>query len=211
MKSRILVFLLLVIAGAGCTDTADSISREYRNQINEGVDGMMFVTSESAAGRMKVRVFKPMGERFKEIDKKLEIYKSNRADRTDWVGSIYQSDGVHLYLAELEVNRRRSELEMTRIRDLYKKTLVAHRERLIAQGEDGNFDAAQTFPNLHDLAESKTTLDPLFQQLKEPKLAEYMKQFTEKEYKEKVKDFDRLFAIHQAKVKLFNREKMNLK
>ena len=51
MKKRCLLVLCLVAGLSGCTDTIDSVTREYRNANNEAIDAMMMVTSEARAGR----------------------------------------------------------------------------------------------------------------------------------------------------------------
>ena len=113
MKTRLILVVILLGMLAGCTDTADSISREYRNQINEGLDAMMLVTNEATAKRMNVRVFKPMGERFTDIDRRLGIVRANRAKK-EFVTEFFESDSVHMYIGEIYLNRKRFELELLR-------------------------------------------------------------------------------------------------
>ena len=74
---RRIVPLLFLLTGAGCVDNADSIAREFRNANNEVLDAMMMVTSEAQAGRMKIRVFAPLGDRLKFIERKLDIMDTN--------------------------------------------------------------------------------------------------------------------------------------
>ncbi len=176
MKTRLLLFVLCLLCLVGCTDTPDSMARQYRNAINECMDALMFVTDESSANRMKIRVFKPMFDRFQGLDKKMTIFKNN-LKKPAYVKEVFESDGIHLYLSELQINRQRFALERTRLRLIYQQRIERDRERFDNQGdEEKQFNPATASPALHGIIEGDT-LDPLWRQLKEPALATDFDQF----------------------------------
>jgi hypothetical protein len=171
---RRIVPLLFLLTAAGCVDNADSIAREFRNANNEGLDAMMMVTSEAQAGRMKIRVFAPLGDRLKFIERKLDIMDTNLGAKA-LAREILTSDGMHLYLAELQVNGQRYGLEMTRLRNLYEQYLERERELLRARGEPANnVQGQEVCPELHAIVVTGTTIKPLEQQLKSPKVLDWM-------------------------------------
>ena len=65
MKKRCLLVMCLLAGLSGCTDTIDTVTREYRNTNNEGVDAMMMVNSDAQAGIMIARIFKPSTDRYR--------------------------------------------------------------------------------------------------------------------------------------------------
>ena len=197
MKTRLILVVILLGMLAGCTDTADSISREYRNQINEGLDAMMLVTNEATAKRMNVRVFKPMGERFTDIDRRLGIVRANRAKK-EFVTEFFESDSVHMYIGEIYLNRKRFELEVSRLKNLSKQCVEHERELHKNSGKDTPFDANAACPNLLELA-SESPLASLSSQLKAPKVFEYFRNFADW----KVDNLPELLAKHQEKLKKF--------
>jgi len=182
MKPRILIITILLGFLAGCTDTADTVSREYRNQINEGLDALMFVTSEESAKQMSLRVFKPMGDRFTDIDRRLGIVRSNRTKK-EFVTEFFESDSVHMYLSEISINRQRFALEKTRLRDLVQQYKKRNEE----------------CPDLLTLVDDGGVMGPLKTQLEQPKINEYISSFGEW----KVDNFPELLAKFKAKREKF--------
>jgi hypothetical protein len=173
-----LPLVVLTLVCAGCVDSWDTEMREYRNTNNEVIDAMMMVTSESQAEGMTARVFKPMGERYEAIDKKLGILVIGAAKK-DIVKEVFESDGVHMYLTELEVNRQRFALEMTRLRNLRQQILDAEMAELKRQGDaNPKVDAQKICPKLDDLVSNGDTLRKIREQLgpKAP-LLDLMNQF----------------------------------
>jgi hypothetical protein len=129
MKIRLLLMTILLGLLVGCTDTGDSIAREYRNQINEGLDAMMLVHDEASAHRMTVRIFKPMGDRFKEIDRRLNIVRTNR-NKKEFTHEFVLSNSVDLYVTEvIYYNRARYQTELQRIKSLTQRELARAAER----------------------------------------------------------------------------------
>jgi hypothetical protein len=177
-----LPLLALVFVSAGCTDDVDSVAREYRATTNEAIDALMMVTSEQAAERMTVRVLKPMAARYTAIDKKLGLVKYNRT-KAEFVKEVLESDGVHIYLTDLEVNKERLALEMKRLKHLYKAEI----------------DAGEACPKLDELVNKEGILDPLKKNLNEPELARMMKAFPNS----KVASYDELLAKHMERRKTF--------
>lgn len=182
MKARIAIITILLGFLAGCTDTADSVSREYRNQINEGLDALMFVTTEESAKQMSLRIFKPMGDRFTDIDRRLGIVRSNRTKK-EFVTEFFESDSVHMYLSEISINRQRFALEKTRIRDLVQQYKKRDEE----------------CPSLLALVDDGADLGPLKTQLEQPKINEYIASFGDW----KIDNFPELLAKFKAKREKF--------
>jgi len=172
-----LVFAVLLMTLVGCTDTIDTITREYRNATNEAIDALMMVTDNNTALQMTNRVFKPMVIRYKAIDDKLKIVQANRTKK-ELVKEVLESDGFQIYLNELEMNRQRASLEFARIRNVMKQYEREAREKLDAEG---NFNKEPNLkedcPGIYDLLINNRELDVLEQQLTQPKLLEIMTQF----------------------------------
>lgn len=198
MKTRAL-FAAMVLGGAvGCTDNVDSVTREYRATTNECIDALSMITTEAHAGRMIGRVLKPARDRFKAIDDKLVIVQSNR-EKPEMVKEMLESDGLHLYLTDLAVNRQRYGLEITRLRNLYKQYMDRERELLVAEGvADPKFNGRDVCPNLHEIL-YEPLLESLRRQLTQPDLLGLMKQFPAW----KVKDYDALYEKHTKRREAF--------
>jgi len=176
MIKRVLLLLALLLGAVGCTDTPDSLAREYRNTTNEGLDAMMMVTSDRQAYRMNVRVFSTLRDRYDALDKKLELVRSNRTKK-EFITEIFASDGVNLYFSELEVNKQRYTLEITRLRHLYGQYMDRERKRLEDLGEDPEkANENDACPNLAKIM-GKGGLDSLRNQLTQPKLLQMVTQF----------------------------------
>jgi hypothetical protein len=143
-KISLLAFLFAL---AGCTDNMDSITREYRNANNEVIDAMMMITTEEHAARMNVRIFKPMSARYAAIDKKLYIFGVNRATNFEMAQAVLESDGVQLYLTDLQVNSRRFSLERLRLRNLFEKYVKESGEEV----EEITPKHREIAPNLYDI------------------------------------------------------------
>ncbi|MBI2805201.1 MAG: hypothetical protein HYX68_09515 [Planctomycetes bacterium] len=188
MKRIPLVFLSLAPILAGCVDTPDSVSREYRNVNNEVIDSLMMTTNDATAERMLRRIIKPSKDRYDAIDKKLASVEQN-SDRKDFVKAVFESNGVHLYLTELDVNRQRFVLEMARLRKLYKELA----------------DAGEECPALKELVADESTLDHVRKQLTDPNLLKTMKNFKKwklSEYPELLEKFMERRKVFQLKEKL---------
>jgi hypothetical protein len=188
MKRIPLVFLSLAPLLAGCVDTPDSVSREYRNVNNEVIDSLMMTTNDATAERMLRRIIKPSKDRYDAIDKKLASVEQN-SDRKDFVKAVFESNGVHLYLTELDVNRQRFVLEMARLRKLHKELT----------------DAGEECPALKELVADESTLDHVRKQLTDPNLLKTMKNFKKwklSEYPELLEKFMERRKVFQLKEKL---------
>jgi hypothetical protein len=178
-----LPLLALMFVAAGCTDDVDSVTREYRATTNEAIDALMMITSEASAQRMTERVLKPMQKRYENIDKKLGLVKDNRGKK-GFAKEVLESDGVHIYLTDLDVNKWRLALEMRRLKHLYKAEI----------------DAGEVCPKLDELVKQDSSiLAPLKKNLEEPELQRMMKEFPNW----KVSSYDELFKKHMERRKTF--------
>jgi hypothetical protein len=204
MKARFLLVTILLGLLTGCTDTADSLAREYRNQINEGLDAMMLVTDNHTAQRMTVRVFKPMDARFKEIDRRLEIVKSNRTTK-GFVVEFCESDSVAMYVAEVFANRKRFSQEMSRLKTLTKKTIEQEKEAHEKSGSQDPWDPSKACPDLQKVANEASTLSALEEQLnKTPKIFGFLDGFKTA----KLEGIEGILKDHQRRVEKFDSQKL---
>ena len=184
MKKSKGVLLLLVLTLTGCTDNVETVTREYRAATNEGIDAMTMITTDAQAGRMITLVFKPLSKRYEVIDRKLFIVQSNRT-KAEMAKEMLESDGLQIYLTDLQVNRQRYSLEITRLRNLYKQYLDKERE---AKG--GEVKPQDVCPNLHDVLFKNDTLDVLRKQMTSPELVTLMTGFPQA----KLKDYDAMYV-----------------
>ena len=168
MIRRCLLILGLLLLLTGCTDSIDSVTRELRNMNNEVIDAMMMVTNETQASRMNVRVFKPMRDRYGEIERKLKIVNANRLKK-EFAKEVLESDGMQVYLTDLAVNRQRFALEMTRLRNLYKQ--------ILDDAADPQQPPQKICPVLHELMTKEGFFDPVQKQLYAPTLVKMMNDF----------------------------------
>jgi hypothetical protein len=172
MNKRILLGPALVLLFlTGCTENMDSISRQLRNCNNEAIDAMMMVTSEKQAERMLTRVLKPLNERYKDIERKLESWEANRTGK-EMVEDTFKSNGFYLYIAELEVNRQRFGLEKARLRKLYQQYLES-------ADNDPAVSPRDRYPNLYELVMTDRILKTIETQLRDPKLKLVVNRFPE--------------------------------
>jgi hypothetical protein len=179
MMSRCSLILGLVFLLAGCTDNVDSVTREFRNLNNEVIDAMMTVTTEKQAARMKARIFKPMRERYSEIERKLKIVRANR-DKKPFVKEVMESDGMQVYLTDLAVNRQRFALEMVRLRNVHKQLL---------DDADPQVGPQKVCPILHEMVTKEDFFEPLRKQLYSPTLVGMLLEFP----RWKVEEYDDMF------------------
>jgi len=110
------VALLVCLTGlAGCsTDSAHSLSRDYRNLTNEAIDGLMMCTSEARAQFVKTKIISAYQERQMKLDKRFDSWVQNTDDKLI-VLDIMDSDSVATLLAEIPINYKRLDYEQQRI------------------------------------------------------------------------------------------------
>jgi hypothetical protein len=172
IDKRNLLVPALALLLTECTDTLDSITRDLRNANNEAIDAMMMVTSEEQAHSMNTRVLKPLRQRYGDIEFKLKAWESNRDTKKQVIEEITRSNGVALYVAELEINRVRFTMEKTRLRNLYKQYQERRLDEMRAAGDNNPIIAhpRKVCPELHDLIMTDNILKNIETQLTEPKL-----------------------------------------
>ncbi len=105
------------------------------------------------------------------------------------VEETFKSNGFYLYIAELEINKDRFAVEITRLRNLKK------------QYEDRNSSAAnarEACPSLFDLIETENVLGPVRKQLLTPKIKQILDRFPNS----KVKDYPNLYEIFEKNRKI---------
>lgn len=205
MKLKLLL-LGSLFAMVGCTDTIDSITREYRNCINESVDALTVIKDDESARRMRVRVFNMLPHRFKDIDNKIKIVQTNRT-KAEFIKETFESDGFQLYLTDLEVNRQRMGLEVTRLRNLVSQLVKRERQLLDEAGfPDQEVNLTELCPNLNKLVVEESMLDPLVQQLKEPRLLQIVSGFPSW----KVNGYENMFAKFVERRAAFKSEPIKL-
>lgn len=170
MIHRTFYFGLFALALVGCTDNMDSLTREYRNTTNEAIDALMMVNNERSATVYTIRVFKPLGSRFKSIDDRLDIFYNNKESKKAFIKQVFESDGFHLYLSEIEINRQRLALEMTRLRGVMNQLIKEKRQEMDDAGDKSDVNTQQLWPNLHDLIINGEKIATLRTQLNKPKL-----------------------------------------
>jgi hypothetical protein len=194
MRTKLL-FAVLVITIVGCTDSIDTVTREYRNTNNEVIDALMRVTDEASAAAVKTRVIDPSDHRYRDIDGRLKIVRSNRTKK-EFVKETLESDGFQLYLTDLEVNRQRLSFELARLRKLVDGYVKDKRQELDGQGlQDQPVNVADACPNLHKLVYVEGTLRPILTQLTKPDLLEMTSQFGGW----KVDELDKMLTAFNAK------------
>lgn len=206
MTRRKLLFVPLIFLMVGCTDTIETITREYRNTNNEVIDALMMVNSEATAKQYTLRVFEPMVLRYKGIDARLNIVRTNRL-RREFVKEVLESDGFQLYLTDLEVNRQRRGMELTRLRNLVDQYVKQERDLLIAQGDPEPDVKPQILcPSLYELVYVDAKLTDLRDQLENPKLFDMIISFPEW----KVEGYEVMLKTFRAKRKTFATPQIDL-
>jgi hypothetical protein len=111
--------LLVCLAGlSGCsTDSADSLSRDYRNLNNEAIDALMMCTSEARAVVARDKILKAYPDRLTALDKRMATWLQNTDDKLIVLDTLF-SDSVATLLAELPINAKRLEYELQRLQNL---------------------------------------------------------------------------------------------
>jgi hypothetical protein len=172
MKRAALVFCLASLPSlAGCsTDSANSLSRDYRNLNNEAIDALMMVTSEERAQLAKTKILgKVYTERLQAIDKRMDSWLQNTDDKLIVLETM-TSESVVTLLAELPINAKRLELEQKRLGNL----LAAK----IKEGVD-----PKACPALNDLGSTGASLSTLKNQFGTNKFAGLIFAFNDKNVK----------------------------
>jgi hypothetical protein len=160
IMKRIVGALLLLGVGAGCRDTAENLSRDYRNLINEAVDALMMVNSEAQAKMLTERVLKPYSTRIRGVNDRVKTWKQN-AEKTDYGSQLFTSDSVVILMVENEMNQERLKLEHERIKKLVADMTKAEEETRRQAGDANPVTPVTTWPTLAALAEGKEGIEPI--------------------------------------------------
>jgi hypothetical protein len=134
---RKLCFIPVIVILAGCGDTAETLSRDYRNINNEVIDALMMVTNENRAKIANEKVIGPYTDRIGAVDKRADLWEQNK-EREEVAITTLTSESVAILFAENKWNQKRLNLELERLKQLH--------GQLQAQNPGG------TFTNLAELA-----------------------------------------------------------
>jgi uncharacterized protein (DUF4213/DUF364 family) len=80
MKRAALLFCLAGLSGCS-TDSAHSLSRDYRSLNNEAIDALMMATTEQRAQIAKTKILKSYSDRLQAIDKRFATWVQNTDDK----------------------------------------------------------------------------------------------------------------------------------
>lgn len=163
---RVLGALMLIGCGAGCRDTADVLSRDYRNLHNEAVDCLMMITGEPQAKAVKARVLDQFGTRIKSVTDRTKNWKQN-AEKTDYGSQLLTSDSVVILMLENEMNRERLQLESARLKKLLEDLVAAETARRRQAGDNNPVNTKLEWPTLSDLVESREAIEQVKAQLEQ--------------------------------------------
>ncbi len=138
--------LLLCLTGlAGCsTDSAYSLSRDYRSLNNEVIDALMMSTTEERAKLAQEKIIKPYSDRLQKIDKRFASWLQNTDDK-EIVRDTLTEISVATLISEIPINTRRLEHEQQRIDAMVK-----------ARQKEG-VDVRKEWPMLSSLASPSST------------------------------------------------------
>jgi hypothetical protein len=192
---------------AGCSnDSAQSLSRDYRNISNECIDALMMVTGESRAKFANDRVLKPFADRIGKVDNRTQLYEQNTDDKVVMLQMV-DTESVAILVAEGQINRTRFKLEQDRIKNLL-GTLVGNEvEKRKAEGEANPIvKASEKWPNLNDIAMGSSTAKLREYLDKGPMLTKLFEKFGTKAWdKARPKNWDVLNTAFLDKVKKFDK------
>jgi type I site-specific restriction-modification system R (restriction) subunit len=144
----------IVILCAGCRDSADMLSRDFRNLNNEAIDALMMITDESSAKTMLERVIKQYPKKLQLVDDRCKNWKQNN-EKDDYGSQIWTSDSVAILIVETEMNKQRLALEEARLAKLLKQLKSANPSASLPGlgallGDEGN-----ETKRIHDQLEGK--------------------------------------------------------
>jgi hypothetical protein len=163
MKKLTLIVVALGLAGCS-TDSAQTLSRDYRTLNNEAIDALMMITSESRARFAHNKILKRYQERLGEIDKRMTTWLQNTDDK-DIIVDTLSSESVFVLLAECKINQERLALEQRRLQKLVAVKVQDENERRRAAGEPA-VDASKVCPAMSAFAEGGGMLGTLDNNLK---------------------------------------------
>ncbi len=86
MKKTALAMVVLGLAGCS-SDSAHTLSRDYRNLNNECIDAMMMITSERAATFARDKIYKPYSDRLGIIDHRCDVLAAKYRGHSDHHGN----------------------------------------------------------------------------------------------------------------------------
>jgi hypothetical protein len=148
MTYRILAFLVLVGCTTACRDSADQLSRDYRNLNNEAIDALMMITDEPQAKLMLERVIREYPQKLKVVDDRCKNWKQN-TEKDEYATQIFTSDSMAILLVECKMNQERLELEKRRLKRLNDQLVADEREARRQAGDPNAIVEPRTlFPTI---------------------------------------------------------------
>jgi hypothetical protein len=207
-KKRVWIALALCCL-AGCSnDTANSLSRDYRNINNECVDGLMMVTSESRAKFVNEKIFKTYSDRVALIDKRAANYQQN-TDDVQIIRETLNSESLAILFAEISANKKRMDLETARIRKIFDTRVKEHMDRFKAGGDKdaearAKEETRKEWPNLSAFAEAHAQTTVAREWVKDNALATLVSKFPTKQWdgpRGRVPEFKELMEKFSEKIK----------
>src|SRR5436309_2785595 len=119
---RVSAVFFLLVAVAGCRDSADAMSRFYRSVNNEALDALMMITSDSICKDMMERILLEYPDRIhgpapRGVEARVKVWKQNN-EKDDYGAQLLTSDSVVILLIENSINQKRLAMEESRLRAL---------------------------------------------------------------------------------------------
>jgi hypothetical protein len=149
-KKRALLGLALGLLTGCSTDSANSLSRNYRNINNEAIDALMLVTNESRAETANVKIIKTYKDRLIEIDKRLDTYVQNQEEKLILFETL-TSESVVILFAECTINQKRLDLEQQRLKNLLATLVQREKDRRKEANDPEEVKIGKLWPNLDAL------------------------------------------------------------
>ena len=187
-KARALIVLAAAACLTGCSDSAGTLSRDYRNLNNEFVDGLMMVTSEARAKQVTEKIINPYSQRIEQVDKRMDNWELNK-EREDVARDTFTEESVVLLFAENKWNQKRIAIEKARLQNLLEQL----------KRDKPGADPRTEWPNLADLA-SGAKLAPALQNMQTGgKFVSLIQKFPQWKLKAETLDLQKTLEARQAR------------
>jgi DNA-directed RNA polymerase len=189
-KKRACLALALCLLTGCSTDSAHTLSRDYRNVNNEAIDALMLVTNESRAKIANVKIVKTYPERVGDIDRRMASYVQNQ-EEVLVLSEVLSSESVMILFAECKINLRRLDKEQERLKKLLASLVQNEKDRRKEANNAEEVQADKLWPNLDSLARSD--FPALRNNLKKGTgVSELMAKFALQQFKKARDEFDKI-------------------